>query len=129
MLKFYGTCKKLEEYELELGCIELVDLMPYKKYLHTVYHSKFIISDSGTGQEEPALLLTPVIVPRDYTERPQSIDAKCSYMLNVNYLSNINESYDYLENIFNGACMDVGWLGNGNTSDLVISGLKTFFTT
>ena len=67
MLKFYGTCKFLEDYKIDLGSIELVDLMPYKKYLTTVYHSKFIISDSGTGQEEPALFGTPVIVPRDFT--------------------------------------------------------------
>jgi len=128
MLRFYGTCKFLEEYKIDLGLIELVDLMPYKKYLTTVYHSKFIISDSGTGQEEPALLGTPVIVPRDYTERPQSVEANCSYMLNVNDLSNEQTSYVYLENILNGTLkINTEWLGNGDTSKLVIENLKTFF--
>ena len=127
MLKFYGTCKFLEEYNLDLGSIELVDLMPYKKYLDTVFHSKFLISDSGTGQEEPALFNTPVIVPRDYTERPQSIEANCSFMLNVNDLSNLNKSFDYLEDIFSeNIKIDVKWLGEGNTSKLVIEKLKEF---
>lgn len=128
MLKFYGTCKFLEEFKIDLGLIELVDLMPYKKYLTTVYHSKFIISDSGTGQEEPALFNTPVIVPRDYTERPQSVEANCSYMLNVNYLNNEDMSYEYLDNIWNKKLqINTEWLGNGDTSKMVIEKLKDFF--
>ena len=127
MLKFYGTCKFIEENKLDLGFIELIDLMPYKKYLHTVYHSKFIISDSGTGQEEPALFETPVIVPRDYTERPQSVDANCSFMLDVNNLKNKTESFIYLENIFNNVIsIDTTWLGEGNTSELVVNKLVEF---
>ena len=54
---------KLKEFDIHLGNIEVVDLMSFKKYTKSVYHSKFIISDSGTAQEEPALLGTPVIVP------------------------------------------------------------------
>jgi UDP-N-acetylglucosamine 2-epimerase (non-hydrolysing) len=126
MLKFHGTCKFLQEYNIDIGCIELVDLMPYKKYLNTVYHSKFIISDSGTGQEEPALMNTPVIVPRDYTERPQSVEANCSYMLNANNLSNSDKSFEYLHTIFNGLPMRLEWLGQGNTSELIIKHLKEF---
>lgn len=129
MLRFYGTCKAITDFGLELGNIELVDLMPYKQYLNTVYHSKFIISDSGTGQEEPALFKTPVIVPRDYTERPQSITGNCSVMLNVNDLTNVNETFEYIENIFSQKIdFDISWLGDGNTSKLVIEHLKTFLS-
>lgn len=46
-----------------------------------MYHAQALISDSGTGQEEPALLKTPVIVPRDYIERPQSYQNECSIRL------------------------------------------------
>ena len=63
----------------------MIDLMPYEEYLTKVYHSKFIISDSGTGQEEPALLKTPVVVPRDFSERPQSYKNDCSFIfININ---------------------------------------------
>ena len=32
--------------------------MSYKNYLNTIYHCKFIISNSGTSQEEPAIFDT-----------------------------------------------------------------------
>jgi len=116
MLKFYY----LNNFDLELGVIELIDLMPYKKYLETVYHCLFLISDSGTGQEEPALFKTPVIVPREFTERPQSVKANCSFMLDLN---SFEPSIDYLESKLD---MDTSWLGDGNTSKLIINYLKTF---
>ena len=129
MLKFHGTCKYLEQYNLDLGNIELIDLLSYKKYINTIYHCKFIISDSGTGQEEPALLNTPVIVPRDFTERPQSITNNCSIMLNVNNLSNKIETFDWLEEIFNKTkIINYDWLGDGKTSDIVLTKLKEFLS-
>lgn len=128
MLKFHGTCKYLEEFKIDLGQIELIDLLSYKNYLKAVYHCKFIISDSGTGQEEPALLNTPVIVPRDYTERPQSVIYDCSYMLEVVGLSNLEESHQWLEDIFNQTkTIKTSWLGEGTTSRLVIEKLTEFF--
>ena len=106
----------------------MIPLQSYKKYLNTVYDSLFIISDSGTGQEEPALLNTPVIVPRDFTERPQSYDGNCSIKLDLN---NSHDGYEhifeYINNINNkNLKMDVTWLGNGRTSELVIMYIKNF---
>jgi hypothetical protein len=74
----------IQKWGLDLGDIEMIPLLPYQEYLDTVYHSKFIISDSGTGQEEPALLNTRVVVPRDFTERPQSYANNCSFKLSLN---------------------------------------------
>ena len=127
MLNFGRTTKCIKEYGLNLGKVELVDLMAYKEYLNTVYHCSFIISDSGTAQEEPAIFNTPVIVPRDYTERPQSAEANCSYMLNVNTDDKFEESWNWLSKIENKELtMHVKWLGEGNTSDLVVENLKKF---
>ena len=78
------TLDYIKEYEINLGDIRVIDLLPFKKYINEVYHSKFIISDSGTAQEEPSILGTPVIVPRDFTERPESVENNCSFMINVN---------------------------------------------
>jgi len=127
MLNFGRTTKYMEEYEIDLGKVELVDLMAYKEYLTTIYHCPFIISDSGTAQEEPAIFDTPVIVPRDFTERPQSVDGNCSYMLDVNHDSKFEESWNWLSKIERKELtMDVTWLGDGNTSDLIIKKLKDF---
>ena len=92
-----------------------------------LHHCKFLISDSGTGQEEPAMMKTPVIVPRDYTERPQSMQANCSFMLDVENLSNEKESVLWLEEIFCGKReIDATWLGDGMTSDKIIKYLQRY---
>ena len=121
MLKFYGTCKYLNKFNIDLGNIELIDLLSYKEYIKTIYHCSFIISDSGTAQEEPALLNTSVIVPRDFTERPQSVKYNCSFMLNVNDLINMEESFNWIEKKNEKS---INWLGNGNTSEMIINILK-----
>ena len=127
MLNFGRTTNALKEYGIKLDQIELVDLMGYKEYLTTIYHCPFIISDSGTAQEEPAIFDTPVIVPRDFTERPQSVESNCSYMLNVNNDTKFEDSWNWLELIENKELIiDVKWLGNGNTSELVLEKLKEF---
>jgi len=129
MLKFNRTLKCIQDFGIDLGNVKVVDLMAYKEYLTTVYNCKFLISDSGTGQEEPALLKTPVIVPRDYTERPQSIQADCSYMLDVNNLNPETwaRSFEWVESDHK---FDIEWLGDGHTSDHIIDVLKTeFFAT
>lgn len=127
MLNFGRTTKYLKEYNIDIGKIELVDLMAYKEYLTTIYHCLFIISDSGTAQEEPAIFNTPVIVPRDFTERPQSIDANCSYMLNVNTDREFEKSWEWLSKIHNkDLVINTEWLGKGNTSQLVIEKIKNY---
>lgn len=114
LLYFKRLVDSLKNFDLKLGNIEMIDLMPYEEYIEKVYHSKFLISDSGTGQEEPAMFGTRVIVPRDFTERPQSYNANCSVQLKMGE----NETYvhDWLKKELP---MDVSWLGEGNTSELI----------
>ena len=131
MLNFSRTTAVLKKFEIDLGKVELVDLMAYKEYLNTVYHCKFIVSDSGTAQEEPAMFNTPVIVPRDFTERPQSVMYSCSHMLNVNDSVDqekvFNSSCEWLKSIEDGTLkMNTEWLGEGNTGDLVVNHLHGF---
>jgi UDP-N-acetylglucosamine 2-epimerase (non-hydrolysing) len=121
-LKFHRTMMELSECNIPCN-VDFVDLMSYKDFLRAQYNCLFMISDSGTAQEEPALLGTPVIVPRDYTERPQSVMAGCSLMVDVN---------EWKESIFNQIdrwlnkppAMDTRWLGDGKTSEKIINVLK-----
>ena len=109
--------------ESELDNIEMIDLMPYKEYLDTVYHCKFIISDSGTGQEEPALLNTPVVVPRDYTERPQSNVNNCSIQFKAEN-DNSDAVFEWLRMVeTNELAINTEWLGDGDTSKLIVDKL------
>jgi len=123
MLYFKRLQDALTTYQIDLGVIEMVPLMAYKDYLQTVYHSRFIISDSGTGQEEPALLQTPVVVPRDFTERPQSYQYNCSIKLDANTL-NSEEVFQWLED--NTVQIDASWLGDGQTSKKIIAHIQEF---
>jgi len=117
MLKFNRTIDAIKEFDLSLGNINLIELMSYKKFLAEQYNCLFLLSDSGTSQEEPALLDTPVIVPRDYTERPQSVLYECSYMLNVNTCESFNKSIEWL---YGSPLLLTSWLGEGKTSSKII---------
>lgn len=122
MLGFKRTLAYLEEYKIDLGNVQVVDLMSYEDFLQAQYDALFVYSDSGTAQEESALLDTPAIVPRDYTERPQSVSSKCSYMINVNHIdTSWNDSWTFIEQ---KAPMDKRWLGEGKTSQQIIEVLK-----
>lgn len=137
MLTFHGIVTAIKNYNLDLGNVELIKLMRYKKYLTTCYHSMFVVSDSGTAQEELAMLNTPVIVPRDFTERIQSFANGCSYQLDVNSVDTLKGnsannktwrcSFGYISDVKSGILeMSTDWLGKGNTSDLVIKAIKKF---
>lgn len=108
LLYFKRLKDALDTYNISLGGVELVPLMSYREYIQTVYNCPFIISDSGTGQEEPALVGTPVVVPRDFTERPQSYASNCSIQLDLT-TKNYTEVFDWLES---KPRMDTAWLMN-----------------
>lgn len=118
MLNFKRTTENVEKFNLSFGKIELINLMNFTDYLTFVYNSKFIISDSGTSQEEPALLNTKVIVPRDFTERPESVENNCSFMLKEN---SFEESFKWLESDNE---IQTEWMGDGKTTKKIISILK-----
>lgn len=123
MLKFARTMDYMSKYNISTNVIDFVDLMPYKKFLQEQYDAKFLISDSGTAQEEPALLNTPVIVPRDYTERPESVYHNCSLMFNANEPDSgvFKNTVGWIQN---EPKIDGSWLGSGKTSNMIIDILK-----
>jgi UDP-N-acetylglucosamine 2-epimerase (non-hydrolysing) len=127
MINFGRTDKKMKEWNISLGNIKLIPLMSYKKYIESVYHSRFIISDSGTAQEEPVLFNTPVIVPRDFTERPESYEYNCSVMVDVNTTANHTwgNAIKFVDDVFNGTIkMNPEWLGEGKTSQIIVDTIK-----
>ncbi len=124
MLEFPRTMQALENFNIELpDCIKTVPLKSYVEFIHAMRDCNFMISDSGTAQEEPALLGTQVIVPRDFTERPESIKNNCSYMLDVNTAcKSWSNSYKWIEH--GSPYMSADWLGDGTTSQKIIDILK-----
>jgi UDP-N-acetylglucosamine 2-epimerase (non-hydrolysing) len=98
--------------------------MGYKNFIQFMNQSKCIISDSGTAQEEPALINKPVLVPRDFTERPESVYNGCSKMLEVEK-TDINKMLQESILFVNNFKCDNSWLGSGNTSQKIIDILKS----
>ena len=125
MLYFKRLVEAIKDNNLELGKIEMIDLLPYVEYLDTVYHSKFIVSDSGTGQEEPSMLNTFVVVPRDFTERPQSYENNCSVKLEMN-----SKVFDKIEGVIRGDIkIDSRWLYSPDgvdTSSLIVNNIVKY---
>jgi UDP-N-acetylglucosamine 2-epimerase len=124
LLYFKRLMESLARHGIELGHVEVIPLMNQKDYLETVYHARFLVSDSGTGQEEPVLFGTRVLVPRDFTERPQSYDAQCSFQVRLNPL-NSTEAFEWLDKEHP---MDTTWLGDGTTSDQIVTHIKDFLS-
>jgi len=121
-LKFTRTMDYIKKYKLNTKNIRFINLLSYKNFLKEQYHSLCIVSDSGTAQEEAALLNSPVITPRDYTERPQSMKYNCSYLFLLdNFEKSFLKSLKYVNLIHkNILSIDTSWLGEGNTSKLIV---------
>lgn len=122
-LQFPRTYKSITEFDVSTGDVEAVPLMPYKKYIQHIYDCQFIISDSGTAQEEPALIQTPVLVPRDFSERPQSYEAMCSKKIDVNKNSKDISDVKYFIDTQSKE-MNSDWLGEGTTASKVLRVIK-----
>jgi UDP-N-acetylglucosamine 2-epimerase (non-hydrolysing) len=125
-LKFKRTMKYLNNIKFNKSYIKFINLQSYKNFIIMQKQAEFIVSDSGTAQEEPAIFKKPVIVPRDFTERPQSFRANCSFMINVNKKNNSwQNSFEWLDKIFLKKIKSSSrWLGNGKASDNIIKILK-----
>jgi UDP-N-acetylglucosamine 2-epimerase (non-hydrolysing) len=121
MLSFHRTMKAIKDHSIDIGKVEMVSLVPYRRFLELQYHALFLISDSGTAQEEASLFNTPVIVPRDFTERPQSVENNCSFMIDANKDINFEETYLWVKDRISNNDMSTKWLGEGNTSDKIIN--------
>ena len=49
--------------------IRIFESMPHRNFLHKMINSRLFLSDSGGAQEEAAVLGTPTLLIRNFTER------------------------------------------------------------
>ncbi len=126
-LNFKSTIDRINKFRLNKKSINIVPLMNYIDFLNYQNNAFCLVSDSGTAQEETALLKTPVIVPRDFTERPQSYHNNCSKKVNVNKMDikNWNKCISWIRNYNkNKIKAKTAWLGDGKTSKEIIKHIK-----
>jgi UDP-N-acetylglucosamine 2-epimerase (non-hydrolysing) len=53
----------------------LTEPFSYERFIHAMFQSDLILTDSGGVQEEAPFLGKPVLVMRENTERPEAVDA------------------------------------------------------
>lgn len=82
------TKGRLEEHKLisklDTGNIEIIEPLPYIKFVTQMIDSKFVITDSGGIQEEAAALNVPAYILRDNTERDIAISSGRAKLISPN---------------------------------------------
>ena len=89
--------------------IILLDPQDYESMVHLISNSKGIITDSGGLQEEAVCANKRVLVCRDTTERPETINCGLGKLIDTQITENIcffdEESFDVVENPYgNNVC-------------------------
>ncbi|MBI2417848.1 MAG: UDP-N-acetylglucosamine 2-epimerase, partial [Ignavibacteriales bacterium] len=127
LVRFNRALKHIVKHRLLKGKpnISLVGPYGFLNYLELQYHAYGVVSDSGTSQEECPLLKTPVAVPRNFTERPESVEFGNSIMIGETrpIKKMLNETLKFF-NDYTISPAQVKWLGDGKTSDRIIKILQ-----
>lgn len=127
LVKFNRAAKMIEKYKLlkDKKNISLIGPYGFLDYLNLQYNAYGIISDSGTSQEECPLLGVPVAVPRKATERPESVEQGNSIMVGEDrpISKMVSETVSFFKN-YSISPAQLKWLGEGKTSDKIVSILK-----
>jgi UDP-N-acetylglucosamine 2-epimerase (non-hydrolysing) len=92
--------------------------------------SKIILTDSGGVQEEAPSLGKPVLVMREYTERPEGIDAGTVRLVGTVKNDIVNEARKLLldENEYNKMANAVNPYGDGKSGFRIYSVLRDLFS-
>ncbi|MCK4359511.1 MAG: UDP-N-acetylglucosamine 2-epimerase (non-hydrolyzing) [Candidatus Cloacimonetes bacterium] len=127
LVKFRRAVKLIKGYNLldDKPFIHLAGPYGFLKYLDFQYNAYGVVSDSGTSQEECPLLKVPVAVPRNYTERPESIEFGNSIL--VGETNPVKQMVEETISFFKSYTITndkIKWIGDGNTSQRIINILK-----
>ncbi|MFT5467164.1 MAG: UDP-N-acetylglucosamine 2-epimerase (non-hydrolyzing) [Verrucomicrobiales bacterium] len=117
-----------EEHLAGLDQVHLVDPMPYPEFIRLLSHAWLIVSDSGGIQEEAPTLRKPLLVIRENTERPESVECGAAKL--------IGEEPEALARHLDSAYDDTGWrerlnevvnpFGDGNSRRRIASAISKF---
>ncbi len=123
LVRFNRAVRLIEKYDLLAGKrhVRLCGPYGFLDYLDLQYQAYGVVSDSGTSQEECPLLGVPVAVPRDYTERPESMEFGNSVL--VGETNPVEQMVDETRRFFRDYTVSADrlrWLGDGCTADRIV---------
>jgi UDP-N-acetylglucosamine 2-epimerase len=127
LVRFRRGVRLIEEHDLlkDKPWVTLVGPYGFLDYLDLQYHAFGVVSDSGTSQEECPLLKVPVAVPRNFTERPESMQSGNSILVGETraIATMVDETLDFFLH-YSITPEQVAWLGDGKTSQRIVRILK-----
>jgi UDP-N-acetylglucosamine 2-epimerase len=127
LVRFRRGERLIKQYNLlgDKPNIKLVGPYGFLEYLDLQYNAYGIVSDSGTSQEECPLLGVPVVIPRNATERPESVQFGNSIMLGemTPIDTMMKQTIKYFDT-YSVTSKQLDWLGNGSTSEKIVTILK-----
>jgi UDP-N-acetylglucosamine 2-epimerase (non-hydrolysing) len=127
LVRFRRGVRLIEEHDLlkDKPWVKLVGPYGFLDYLELQYHAFGAVSDSGTSQEECPLLRVPVAVPRNFTERPESMEFGNSILVGEtrSISTMVDETLDFFDHYLVSP-EQVAWMGDGKTSQRIVRILK-----
>ena len=127
LVRFNRGVRLIEEHRLldDKPHVRLFGPYGFLDYLDLQYQAFGVVSDSGTSQEECPLLGVPVAVPRNFTERPESVEFGNSVL--VGETRPVDEMVRMTTEFFKGYRVSdeqLRWLGDGRTAERIVDILE-----
>jgi len=123
--------KKLAYKELgDTPNVQLIEPMKYTDMVHLMGKSYLIITDSGGIQEEAPALGKPVIIIRDFTERPEVISAHVAKLVSISRPEDLESTVEKLltnDEEYREMSQPVFPYGKGDASAKILAAIKRYF--
>jgi len=109
--------------------IKLIDPLDYKSFCEEMNNSYIILTDSGGVQEEAPALGKPVLVLREFTERPEAVELGVVKLVGSNKEKIVSEVSDLLTSPEKYSSMSKGVspYGDGNASGRILNIIKNIY--
>lgn len=110
----------------ELKNVHLIKPLSYPAFIWLMKKSHLILTDSGGIQEEAPSLQKPVLVMRDTTERPESIDAGTVLLVGTDEEKIVRETELLLNDTtrYNKMANSINPFGDGTASEKILNFLR-----
>ena len=105
--------------------IHLITPLEYLPFVYLMKKAYFIITDSGGIQEEAPSLGKPVLVMREFTERPEAVHAGTVKLVGTDQSKIVKEATHLLEdkNFYKAKTLIHNPYGNGGASKIIVTEL------
>lgn len=90
------TLDYIKKFDIDVREIEVLSPLGFKDFAQLLWKSKFVITDSGTVQEESCLLGKPCLVLRRSSERMECVENGASILGGVDDLEQMRDSLELI---------------------------------